>query len=348
MHAPRIIRFVGLVALGIGLCLARPLPAAAQDGARVEEELRATDEALSRAREIVAESRSPRAHEALERADRVQQSAWQQFHDGRPIIAASLTRDARLLGQRALSLAREDFSYDQTAQRELEKAENALASAREAFDGTPSEHALRLLEEARAQIERARAQLQEGHFEVAIRLAVSAQTLIHQALREVEGASGEILLRELERTDQLIERVRDLLQEGGDSEAPRLLRQAEDLQRSAREAEAGGRPVVAMAATRQAREVANHALDLVQGEVGADAVADAIAETESYLQRAAEVVAESADERAAELLEKAREHQSRAASALDEEQMRGALAETRVARSLAKRAMQLVEGAKGE
>jgi hypothetical protein len=344
MRALSLGHLAGLIGVAVALTLIRPLPVAAQlGGDRVEEQLRLTDEALLRAREVVMDSRSPRAREILDRATAVQDDAWGQFRGDRPILAAALTREARLLAARAVSLAREDFSLEQRAERELEKAAAELERARDSLEGPPSEHAQRLLEEAREQIGRARAQIQEGHFEVAIRLAVSAQWLTRQALRDGAAVDGEIVPRELERTDQLIERVRGVLEESGDETALRLLQQARDLQRSARDAYAGARPVVALAATRQARDLANRALDLVQGGVDAGSVSEALAETESYLQRASEIVAEAADERAAELLERAREYQRRAATAAGEEQMRAALAETRVARSLAKRAVQLAE-----
>jgi hypothetical protein len=342
-------RRAALIAVGAALSLLLPLPSAAQlGGDRVEEQLRLTDEALLRAREVVLDSRSPRAREALDRATALQDDAWGQFRGDRPIVAGAMTREARLLAARAVSFAREDFSFEQTAERELEKAAGELERARDSLDGPPSEHAQRLLEEARAQIERARAQIQEGHFEVGIRLAVSARWLIRQALRGGAAADRQIVSRELERTDELIERVSDFLDQSGDEPSFRLLLQARELQRSAREAYGAGRPVVALAATRQARDLANRALDQVQGGVDAESVSEAFSETQSYLQRAAEIVSASGDERAAELLERARDHQQRAETAAGEEQMRAALAETRVARSLAKRAVQLVEGGNGE
>jgi tetratricopeptide (TPR) repeat protein len=337
--------------LGFALVLSAVLPRAAGaqlGGDRVEEQLRLTDEALVRAGEVVQEGRSPRARELLERAFAVQDLAWGHFRGGRTLVAGTVTREARLLAARAVSLAREDSSLEQRAERELEKAVSALERARDSMEGAPDEHAQRLLEEARAQIERARAQIQEGHFEVAIRLAVSAQWLIARSAGDGEGHGAESVLRELERTDQLIERVDDLVDESGEEQAARLLEQALQLQRSAREDHSAGRTIVAMAVTRQARDLANRALDLVQGAVDAESVDAALVETESLLQRAAEVVSGAGDERGMELLEKARDHQRRARTAAGEEQFRAALAETRVARSLAKRAMQLVEDGSGE
>jgi hypothetical protein len=60
------------------------------------------------------------------------------------------------------------------------------------------------------------------------------------------------------------------------------------------------------------------------------------------IDRAADVVNVSGDEHARSLLERATEHQSRAHASLDSGNARRALAQTRVARQLAKRALQLV------
>ena len=321
------------------------LPAAAQDGRdRVEEELRRTDDGLDRAREIVVESTSQRARDLLENAFRIQENAWTSFREDRPLVAANLTREARNLGLRAVTLAREDRSLRNRAQREGEKAERALNRAREQLGDNPDPQAIRLLEEAQAQIQRARVQFGEQHFEAALRLAVSAQRLIKQAVGASTGhGGGERVRRELERTDRLIERVSSVLRDTDNPEALRLLDRGRDLQRDAWNALRAGRPRVALAKTQEARGLVNRAHSLVRGPVDRASVDQALGETERVLDRAAERVRESRVERAREVLDKAREHQSRAVDLAGAGQLRRALAETRVARNLAMRAIRLAE-----
>ena len=331
-----------LLVVGLVLLLG-PSPAAFAQGAdRLEEELRRTDEGLQQAREVVLESRSARARIQLEQAGRVQERAWGAFRDGRPVIAAGLTREAREAGLRAVTLAREDGRLRERAQRELEKGVHALSVAREAFDTPPSDNARRLLEEARAQLERGRTQMQEAHYEPAIRLAVSAQRLVKQALGADAGAGADLVLRQIERTEELIDRVRDAVRESGNAEAARILEQAADLQSGAREAYREGRLRMAYAGTREARALANRAAALVRGAPDESAARDALEETDRLLDRTADLVRESGDDAARRMLDKARDHQSRARDLLGRDDVRTSLAETRVARSLAKRALALI------
>lgn len=338
---------VTLLLLGLVMVLGLVNPAAAQVRDRVEEELRNTDEGLAQAREIVLESRSARAANIFQSAVRLQERAWEEFRSDRLLVAGKLTREAREVGMRALSTAREDGRLSQRAQRELEKGVTALTLARESFDGAPSDQARRLLEEARAQLERGRAQYQEANYEPAIRLAVSAQRLVKQALGTDAGTSVDLVLRQLERTDNLIQRVRDAVRESGDEDAARVLGQAQELQGKAWEAQRAGRLRMAYATTREARSIANRAAALIRGSVDGDTAAAALEETDRLLDRAREIIRDAGDERARKLLEKGTEHQVRAKDLLRDRDVRASLAETRVARSLAKRALSIAEGGSG-
>jgi tetratricopeptide (TPR) repeat protein len=319
-------------------------PCAAQGaGDRIREELMRTDDGLARAAEVVSESDSQRARELLKQARIVQDGAWGQFRSRHFTVAGRLTQEARKLGARALTMAREDNTLRNRAERELEKAARALRRARDELGENPNEQAVQLLEEARAQIQRGRQQLGEQNYEVALRLAVSAQRLIRQGAGTGVGGSDRRILRELERTDSLIDRARPIVRESGNEEAMRVLERAISLQDDAWGAYRDGRPRRALNFTREARSQVQRALVLARGPVDADRVAKALLETDRLLERAAEIMREAGDERAEQVLEKATEHQMRAKRLFDDEQYRKALAETRVARRLAMRAIRMVE-----
>jgi hypothetical protein len=317
----------------------------AQGTDRVGDELLRTDELLRRATEVVRESQSQRAQELVDQATTVQLEAWDRFRAGRAVLAGQLTLQARALAVRSITLAREDSSLRNRAAREGEKAERAWQAAREQLSDRPSTQAIRLLDEARSQMERGRLQFQEQHYEAALRLAVSAQSLIRQALGSGTGGSSGALsiARELERTDRLIDRVSEPVRESANAEAIRLLARAVEVQASARADERAGRPRVALAGTKEARVLAGRAHALVRGPIDTGSVEKTLAETDRILAQARDVIRDAGDERAFKLLEKAMEHQARALEHFREKEPRRALAETRVARSLAKRAVRLVE-----
>ena len=113
------------------------------------------------------------------------------------------------------------------------------------------------------------------------------------------------------------------------------------VQSEAQEAYRDGRLVTAFTMTRQARNLVNRAALLAHGPLDDDSVSRALDETDRVLDTAAEIVDSSPSEIAEKLLEKAREHQVRAHDLADRGELRASLAETRVSRSLAKRALRL-------
>lgn len=325
-------------------CLAAVGTAAAGPADQVEEQLRATDEALQRAREIVRESSSDRARTLLERAIPVQEAAWNQFRNDRLLVALRLTEEAREIGSRALTLARQDQALEQRARREGERAERALLRAKELLGGPAPPAVERLLAQAASLLERGRVQYQEQHFEAALRLAVSAQRLIRQATGLVGGDHAEPrVVRELERTDNLIERVEPIVRERGGNEALAALERGLDLQAKAWSAHAEQQYRVALAQTREARNLVNRARTMVTGPLDRDAVDESLAATQAQIDRAADLVRESGRAIALSLLERAQDHQLRAKRLVEQQQYRQALAETRVARALAQRATRLAE-----
>lgn len=327
-------------------------PADAQTLAELERELRQTDESIELAREVVAESESERARVLLTNAVQLQQTAWQLFSncDGnnlRPCrSAAEVTVRARREALHAVQVAREQSSDERLAQQTIDRAqrmlEEALAAVRE--QQTDDTRAMRLLEQAKSQLERANEQYRERQFSIAVRLANSAMSLTRQALNLDDSTliDRERIEKQIERTQHLIERSAGAIEESRDTRAQDLLRQAVSLQSKARENYSAGRYIAALALTRQSRQLAQRALGrVVEGPVDADAVASAVDKTDVLIERAESTVRSSGSENAVKLLDKAIERQVSARALLRENELKRALAQTRVARNLAGEAVEL-------
>ncbi|MBZ0267278.1 hypothetical protein K8I85_03920, partial [bacterium] len=99
----------------------------------------------------------------------------------------------------------------------------------------------------------------------------------------------------------------------------------------------------AAATTREARNAVNRARSLAQGPIDPGMVERALGETDRLLGHASELVADSGNRTAAGILERAESHQQKARRFEQEGASRQALAETRVARSLAKRAIRVAD-----
>jgi hypothetical protein len=330
---------LGLLLVALAMSAIRPAPALSQTVLRIEEELRRTDERIELAESIVREGQSERAHLLLEQAKRLQITAWENFRTGRPLIAARMTFEARVVAQRAIGFAREDLSVRNRAVRELEIANTLLDDVKDRILENGNATARRFLDEARAQIDRGRTQLGEQHYDAALRLALSAQRLLRRAMRLIEdsGGAGHAEM-ELERTDSILERARPLVKESEDEEATLLFDRAVQIQGQAFDAFRSGQLRLVFPRTREARSLAHRALSRVRGPVGQDRVLEEIARTDEALNRASETVEASARVDAERLLANARNHQGRARQLLEKDQFRPALAQTIVARRLAFRA----------
>ena len=339
-------RLIALVVLLLGVLGASPAPAQTAD--RLEQELRRTDQVIDDASLVVRDGDSVRARDILDIARRIQRDAWESFPATRLLISRNLTLEARATAGRALSLAREDDTVRERAQREMDRAEQTIGRARDRVDEYPSPEATRLLDQASALLTRSRGTFGEQHYLAAMRLALAAQRLAAQAASF--GTTGDVrrLSRDLDRTDHLLERVQSLVDERGDAPSAKQLEQAHSMQDAAWAAFREGRSREAHARTREARGLANRVRVELGGVETPSAAPAALAETREILDRAADVVRSSGDEHARALLDRAAEHQSRAQASLDAGDVRRALAQTRVARQLAKRALQLVNDSRSD
>ncbi|MDP6461732.1 MAG: hypothetical protein QGH59_08125 [Gemmatimonadota bacterium] len=343
-HRKRILAVLGVLsAVALATLLADPVWAAPRD--RVLEELERTDAGLDRAREIVGECDSERARRLLVAAEHAQEAAWAQFHLETPtglLRAGVLTREARVLARKAVNLAREDQSLRRRAHREIERTRVALQRVRDELGDDPPAAVVHLVREARSQLERAERQFGEQHYEAALRLAVSAQRLLRQASGASDGSGAlQRLRREIERTDRLIDRAGEPIRESGVEGAIRMLERGIDLQDRAKDDLASGHPRAALAATRESRDLVNRAARLAGGPLDAERVLARIEALEARLADAADIVAESGSELAQGLLDRGRDHLTRARDLLAEENFRAAMAEARVAERLIRRAVQV-------
>ena len=109
-------------------------------------------------------------------------------------------------------------------------------------------------------------------------------------IRSTDGAEGpDRLQRELERTDRLIERAREAIGDSDLPEAIRALERATNLQQDAWAAFRAEKFRVALAATREARNLAAYVLKLVRGPVSTEQVQRGLSETDRLLDRATEI-----------------------------------------------------------
>ena len=184
------------------------------------------------------------------------------------------------------------------------------------------------------------------------RFAWTVAWVLVGALVGVTSAGAQTVLdveRALTTTDAVIERARTSLACGpGDERLPCLyLRQAAELQASARSSFAAGFLRDALGLTLRARDRAYSALRLAQDATRGEFVRFMIERTDALLDRIAPMVRETRNEQALRLLDAAFEMQRRAKELAAGGRPRAALSATVQARELALRALRLAEGRVG-
>jgi len=167
--------------------------------------------------------------------------------------------------------------------------------------------------------------------EIAVRVARGASTTM--------GPNGENVARTIAFTDEMLARVETALQETGAPHLGERLDEAARLQLLAREKFDDEQFRAAMSLTLRAREIAKRALRTLEKPLDADAVRDALARTDEAIAQLAGRASGSGNTTAISLLERAQERQRNARAAFESGDHRRALALTRVARSLVRRAL---------
>lgn len=138
---------------------------------------------------------------------------------------------------------------------------------------------------------------------------------------------GSRLEEAIAKTDQVIERASELVSESNNERARMALRAAGNYQAKSKEAAVGGRFEMAIRLTLEARNLAQKAAHLAQGDDGADLdrLQALIDRADRAIDRAADVVRDCDSERAQKLLATAIELQAKAKTQLAQGNFRQAL-----------------------
>jgi hypothetical protein len=315
--------------------------AVAQDRDRLIKEVETTQRILERAREVAQASGSPRALEPLTIASRLQEQAIQLSQSDRPrdwAQALERTLQARKLAQQAMSVAAQQAQLEKRAQQEIDRLERLLDQIADHANTAPSDRALQLMEMAQRRLLQARQAFHERHFEEAMNLAHDVRRLLENLVPDQPAQRFD---RMFENTQRLLERAQEVAATSDNTQAQSLVQRAQQQFESAQQAHADGRPEAAFRHLTQARDLAMRSLRLDEGPVNVERLDQLLGETNRYIEQVATRVSESSSSEARTLLDNARRRMDRALSYRHEEKLREALAEARVARNLAQRALDM-------
>jgi hypothetical protein len=321
-------RIVQLLLLTLALVVTSAGTLSAQSRDRLIQEIESTERVLERARGVVEEHGNPRAMRQLRFAFELQANARRLVGSGQPTLfdarrAAELTQRARLLAQRAVTIASQQARLEQRARLQLERFDIALESARDRLGDAPSQQTLQLIEMAGRRLEQAREAFHEHRFREAIHLCEETTRLLQS---HGSATTRRRFERRLENTKRLLERAQN-----GAAESDPLIARAE-------ESWASGRPVPAELQLRQARELLLRVMRQSEQPLDASGVDAVLENTAAVIDDVATRVRELENAEAMRFIDNAYRHLERARSLRLEGKLRQALEEARVARNLAGRA----------
>jgi hypothetical protein len=336
--------FVGLSAVVLSTALGSQA-VEAQNAADVRAELKATDVVLLKAKRLVIDENCPsqRARDLLIRARDIQKQAWGAFGNGFPRVAMQSTVRARDLAMEAIKIA-ERWRF---VKQHIQRTADLIELATEMLAAHPHPQAAILLESAVEQFERGKDALRSGQIVKAYHLLKNANKLARDiiALLEDQGLGGDRVMRELERTDRLIDKVSPAIEESGDERARTLLNQALQIQAKAYDVYRQIRYQLAQSLTLEARKLVAKAWTMVAGPISPDRVRQAVTVTDDLMDRVRPLIMESQNEDAIELFLSAGGHQDKAKAALANGRFQIALAQTKIARRLVDRALEMIKEA---
>jgi hypothetical protein len=266
-------------------------------------------------------------------------------------VALQLARASTDMSNRAIQMLKRDSLSPEDVFREIERTDTIMERVMSRDDSAvrPSlEQAVRdAMNQARELQNRAKYNARSDNYRLSLEQTRRAREITMRVARGATASmepDGSNVARAITFTDEMLTRVETAAQESGDPRMGERLDEAVRLQMLAREKFDDEQYRAAMSLTLRAREISKRALRSLERPINAEAVGEALARTDSAIERLAARATESGNTTALNLVERARERQRNARAAFESGDLRRALALTRVARNLAHRALQELGG----
>jgi hypothetical protein len=245
--------------------LMAPAAASAQGG-RVQDALELTDRRIELADALVPAGDATQASVELSLAKQIQVRARSAFDAGQMVIAERATLEARGHADRAIAIVRGLPDPDRVLMQ-VERTAELAERARERLADCTDTRARALLKVGLDMQVRAEAAVRQSRYLAALQLTMSARERLFKAMRlcNVTESLGENAARALQRTDEVIARAREALEEQASPAALKAIERAVSLQSEAHAEFRAERFEPSLRLTHTARLAAKRALRPGQG-----------------------------------------------------------------------------------
>jgi F0F1-type ATP synthase membrane subunit b/b' len=255
-------------------------------------------------------------------------------------VALRLAVSSDEFSNRAIGIIKNTSSNTDLIERELGKTERILDRVGEQIGMGSDSQAHRMFGEAQDLQDRAKASYRANQPGAALEFSQQARRVALRAAKTYASkANDDTVQQALRLTDALLREAHEMAKERSADRFAKQIERAEQLQSDSKRQFDKGNNEQALKTTIRARGILKDSLDGLKKEFSRDDVEPALRGTDKLLNRLKEVVADAQDDLATDLLTRARSKQDKAWQSFRQGRLRAALANTRVARTLANQAL---------
>ncbi|GEM_PF-2214667 len=257
--------------------------------------------------------------------------------------ALRLARLSESLSLKAIKILKREIRADDEVARALEKTDRVLEIIEERGLRDSRNQIKRLYDQAVSLQTKARSDLERGRLRMALELTRKSRKAALHALKLLSNEAGDLNVEQaLLLTNDLLERAKEIASQDSRSRLSDAIETAEDLQTRAEKDFDSKRLKNALRLTRRARQIVKQALESMQRPLRTADVEAALKNTDSFLERVRMSDNLRDESTAMELLHKAEQYEKTAWEDFTSSSLRSALAHTKLARNLAKKALELL------
>lgn len=253
-------------------------------------------------------------------------------------VALHLANASIELSNRAIKMLRRNAVVPEKVVREIARTDRLLERADEQTGRQPSP----ILREAHEIQGRAKTNARQSRFRLALEQTQRARILTRQVLKHTADSKEtgrDNVVNAIELTDRFLGEAYEIAREGELAAVIEKLDEASRIQQNAKDKLESGQYKSALRLTLQAREMAKKAMRTIDKPIAVDRVKQALEKTDQILARTRSALEDVNDNAAEALYARAASRQATAWDAFESGQLKRALANSKIARNLAKKAL---------
>ncbi len=231
-------------------------------------------------------------------------------------------------------------------ERELKRTDVVIRRAKEAVLESRNPKAENLLLMATNLQGKAKEAFSMIKYRLALQLTLKGREKAYEAIgfTKRDEENENLVLKVIERTDQIINKAKEVVGELRKRRLASLLQMAIDNQQKAKEFFKEHKPKMALKLSLKAKEMAQRILTMAKGEKRVDRLAEKeLKKTDELTQKTWLIVQESQDQKAKKLFDRSTRLQEKAWNLFHQGRFTGAIKESRKARELVRKALRAVE-----